>query len=717
MADYHNDSPIENFEDDRYGITPFAKALAKSLVNIKSPVGTTIALNGPWGSGKSSAVNLIRRELKNQGDEKLIVSDFKCWWYRGEEALALAFLQELHSTLKDSLGDKVKDLIPSLTQKLLQAGPIIGTAVSLASGSPWAALIPGASKFMSAFFPDGKTVEKTFKKLSKVLEQENRRFLIIVDDIDRLSPEEAISVFRLIKSIGQLPNVMYLLVFDRLLADKAVETRYPSEGPHFLEKIIQAGFELPAPMQTDLNNAILSSLERICGSPDQSQIQRIMNVFYDVVAPYITSPRHVARFQNAISVTWPAISKEVSVADFMALETLRLYEPTLFKAIRAGKVVVCGTRQQGDREQRDESRLEPFLHEVPESRRKVAKLALLRLFPRLEAMGYGDSFWQQCDAERRVCVKSHFDTYFRLSLSDETLPLERIKDLIARANDREFVQATIRSAAQSERRTKSSMVPIYLDEMNTHALNVSKDNVEPLLSALFEIHDEIDLKKDADRGFMGMANTSLRFHWLIRRLTGDRFSIAERSAMYKKAIASASVGWLVNFVSSARDDYREREGQQRREEDCLVSQESLGDLTTCALDAIRSAAADMSLLKHQDLTYLLYRWRDFLSNDPSEVRKWTDGLLSNPEALVILARGLTSQSWSMGMGGFGALGDRVSMPTTIAQIDDKTDILNVQAFRKALDGLVTNKSIEGDSLTTVKDFLEAWNRKQNGREH
>jgi predicted KAP-like P-loop ATPase len=184
MADYHNDSPIENFEDDLYGVTPFAKALAKSFVNIDSPVGTTIALNGSWGSGKSSAVNLIRRELKNLGNERLVVTDFKCWWYRGEEALALAFLQDLHSTLKDSLGDKVKDLIPSLTQRLL------GTAVSLASGSPWAALIPSASKFVSAFFPDGKTVETTFKKLSTVLEQENRRFLIIVDDIDRLSPEE-----------------------------------------------------------------------------------------------------------------------------------------------------------------------------------------------------------------------------------------------------------------------------------------------------------------------------------------------------------------------------------------------------------------------------------------------------------------------------------------------------------------------------------------------
>ena len=109
------------------------------------------------------------------------------------------------------------------------------------------------SKFLSTFFPKGETVEKTFRKLAKVLEDQGRRCLVIIDDIDRLSPDEALGVFRLVKSVGRLPNVMYLLVFERELAEKMIQERYPSEGPQFLEKIIQAGFELPAPLQTDLN--------------------------------------------------------------------------------------------------------------------------------------------------------------------------------------------------------------------------------------------------------------------------------------------------------------------------------------------------------------------------------------------------------------------------------------------------------------------------------
>lgn len=56
MSKHFNDSPIETLKDDRYGITPFAESIAKSIMNIAAPEGTAIALHGPWGSGKSSAV-------------------------------------------------------------------------------------------------------------------------------------------------------------------------------------------------------------------------------------------------------------------------------------------------------------------------------------------------------------------------------------------------------------------------------------------------------------------------------------------------------------------------------------------------------------------------------------------------------------------------------------------------------------------------------------
>lgn len=672
------------------------------------------ALYGPWGSGKSSAVNLIRAALKTSGDDKLVVSDFKCWWYRGEEALALAFLQSLHGTLRGSLGDKVKDLIPNMAQRLLQAGPTVGAAVTLASGVPLTALFTGGSKFVSTFFPAGDSLEKTFHKLSEVLAKEDRRFLIVIDDIDRLSPDEAIATFRLVKSVGRLPNVMYLLVFDRELAEKAVQGRFPSEGPHFLEKIIQAGFELPQPLQSDLNTAVLRAIQDTCGDPDEEQVVRTMNLFYDVVAPYITTPRHVARYQNAISVTWPAIAGEVNVADFIALETLRLYEPLLFQAIRARKEEVCGVRDPHDERRGHEDRLEPFLAGLPPARHELAKAALQRLFPKLEEVGYGSEWIARWDAGRRICVEAHFDTYFRLTLSDEALPVGVIEELSRRADDTAFVETTMREAARTTRRNGKSMIPVYLDELNTHASKIAKEHVTAFLSTLFEIFDEIDLPGDAERGFASMANTNLRYHWLLRRLTHERFTPEERSNALVTAAQSASLGWLVDFTSSAvREHDEDRKGGAKPEGECLVHASAIEPLKNQTLKAIRAAAEDGTLIVHRDLVSILFRW-SALSGDASEIRAWTSDRILEDEGLVALARDFTGQSWSMGMGGFGSLGDRVSRARVVAQISDDIDIIDPVAFRIRLEEAVASDRLSPEQKKDIETFLDAWNRKRAG---
>ena len=716
MSNYFNDSPIETPADDRYGIAPFARSIAECIRSLKNPVGTTIALNGPWGSGKSSAVNLMRGEFNKTNLDLLVISDFKCWWFRGEEALALAFLQNLHMLLSNTLKDKVKDLVPKLGRGLLQAGPVIGAAVALTPAGVLGPLTSTATAFTKRFFAHGDTLETIFRKLARVLEEEDRRFLIIIDDIDRLSPEEAIAIFRMVKSFGRLPNIMYLLVFDRSLADRAAEEYYPSEGPYFLEKIIQLSFELPMPSRTDLNRDIISSIETICGVLDDEHIQPLMNMFYDVVTPYLTTPRHVARFHNAISSTWPAIAQEIRIADFIALETLRLYEPSLFQEIRSNKSKLCGVRDSNDGgDTGSDTRFELFLDGVDGANCETARLALQRLFPRLEEVGYGREYQPMWDADRRVCVEAHFDTYFRLSLSQETLSVKRIAEIIDRADDREFIQKIFHEAASTRRNNGTSMVPVLLDELTTHAPRVEKEHVEPLLSVLFDIHDEIDLDIDKDHGAMAFSNTSLRFHWLIRRLTAQRFTLDERTSLYMATTRYASLGWLVDFVSSAKGGYRRRDDGPRSEEDCLTREDVIAELVDRALTAIRTAAEDGSLLQHQDVIYILYRWRDFLDNDPSEVRSWTDPLLYNNDALVILARVLTGESWSRGIGMFG-LGDRVPRQTIRVQIDDNTDILDVAGFLTALESLQARGVLDDKSQIIVDAFLAAWQRRVEGHD-
>ena len=242
-------------------------------------------------------MNLIRHHLKDDVKHgRLELIDFKCWWFRGEEALTLAFLQELNASLSKSLGDKAKELIPRLGKALLQAGPVVGPAMNIVTGGIWGALTAGSMDYAKRFFSESESIEKTFERLSKALYEQNKRFLVLIDDIERLTPNST-AWCRLVNPLGDY-QTKYLLVFDRELAEKAVTEMYPSEGPHFLEKIIQASFELPLPARRIPNSAALSQIETLCGPlKDSDQLRRFMNLFYDAVSPYLNTPRDLLGYR------------------------------------------------------------------------------------------------------------------------------------------------------------------------------------------------------------------------------------------------------------------------------------------------------------------------------------------------------------------------------------------------------------------------------------
>ncbi|MCD4650818.1 MAG: NTPase KAP [Candidatus Cloacimonetes bacterium] len=418
--------------------------------------------------------------------------------------------------------------------------------------------------FVKRFFPEGDSIEKLFQQLSKALDQQNKRFLVLIDDIDRLSPNEALLVFRLVKSVGRLPNVMYLLAFDRELAEKAVTEMYPSEGPHFLEKIIQASFELPLPARDDLNLAALSQIESLCGSPkDKDQLRRFMNIFYDTISPFLSTPRDLTRLSNSMAVSWPAVACEVDTADYVALEVMRLFEPLLYNAIRSNKDRLCGVRSSYGNHEEPEKEIQFFLEILPEKNREQAKLSLMRLFPRLENVGYSSSFVEEWEAQRRVCTKKHFDTYFRMTIGDETLSINEIEEFISNAGDKEFVKNSFKKALQIIRKNGRSKVPLLFDELNVHAQKIEKEKFQPLISAIFEIADDIYREEDCERGGFSIGDNYLRIHWFIRKLTFDRCDLNGRNEIFKSACKNAQVGWLTDFTRSTISDHFPREDLSR----------------------------------------------------------------------------------------------------------------------------------------------------------
>lgn len=704
-----NDSPIVIPDDDRFGITGFAKAIASSIKGIKTPIGSTIAINGAWGSGKSSAINLIKHYLQNEiKKEEIVLIDFNCWWFHGEEALTLAFLQSVNNALRKKVDKKAKDFLPKIGKFLLQTGPVIGPAINLATGGIGGSLVSGSMDFAKKYFPD-ENIENLFNRLFSLLESQSNRFLVVIDDIDRLTPNEAILIFRLIKSVGRLPNIIYLLAFDRELAEKAVLEVFPSEGSHFLEKIIQASFEIPLPSNEDINTATLFQIQRICGFPnDEADLLDFYNIFYDGVIPFINKPRDLVRLSNSLSISFPAVVGEVNLGDYIALEVIKLFEPKLYNYIRNNKNKVCNNGQQYTKDEDKIRDLNILVLLVSEDKQEYFSNSLKRMFPRFDRVNYDSSFYDQWSFRKKICIEKHFETYFRMALASERIPAEEIHKIIENAGNEEYLISAFKTAFSTLLKNGKSQIPELLEELKIHSSEIHEKDIKNCICTLFKIADDIYREEDSENGFYGFGTNYRRIHWLIRRLMFDRFSLEQRSSIFISACKEAQVGWLVDFTDSAIYDYSPREGRKPNPpEKCLIREEEIGALKAITIEVIKKSAGNGTLISHCRIVQILYTWFSLSSDNGDEVRSWVSSHLDDNTFLVSMASACTGESWSQGMGLFG-LGDRVAVRNVRASIEGIDKILNPTLLRSKLQAAIQTRSLAKNDSMKIETFLEAW---------
>ncbi len=695
-----NDSPISHNDEDLYNVIPFVKVISSSISKINNPIGTTIALTGAWGSGKSSILNLLIEDIR-KNKSNITVFDFKPWWYRGDDELIHGFLQELSLSLGSVYGKKAKKILKSISKRLLPMKSLIVSGLQFTPLFWLAGFLESIITFFEKITTKDKPLDALFKELEDLLKANNKRILVVIDDLDRLSPDEALAMFRLVKSVGRLPNVIYLLAYDKELSEKIVTEKYPAEGAHYLEKIIQAEFNIPLPNEVDLQVALFNSVVNICSISSDEANPQFMNIFHDILCPLMTTPRKINRFINVISITWPAIKGEVNAADYLGMEAMRLYLPKVHKKIRSNRVYLCGLAYKDDREEKSRV-IEDIISEFSDKEKEWLKNALKRIFPKLENATYDSGYHNAWISEKRICNEIYFDIYFRLSLGDDNLSVEQVNKLIENADNTNYIKNVFKDAKKNMRRSGKSMVPVYLDALEINANKIEKDKVKVLITTLFEIFDDVDLSDDDVNSFGKYTNTRFRYHWLIRALTRDRFSIVERTQIYMNAIKFASLGWIVEFVSSAVDGYREnKNGHQTSIDDCLVAEDSLPEFKAIALKSIESAAKDGSLIHHKDVITILYRWINYNDNNPGVVKTWTEKLFNEPSSMASLARGMISISFSM------TAGDRVAQKSDRINVKQDTEVIDFPLFIQKLNELLAANKFSVADAHTVNRFLTA----------
>ena len=262
-----DDLPKENpWQDDRLGYRPFAERLAKVIRALPAPNGYAIGLHGKWGSGKSTAINFVKAFVKKYNDEadsreeSINIVDFRPWIISGHQDLVAGFFKVLF----ESIGKRPSFLKRQMNRlmfvgratadPLIDAVATVAIAIDPTGGTATKALTTVAKKSAATAidrFLAEPSLQAAYKKLRDELKQSGKRFLVTIDDLDRLDDTEIRTIMQMVKTVGSLPNVIYLLAYDRDVVWPVLDGDRKG-GPKFAEKIVQQELELPRPSKDAL---------------------------------------------------------------------------------------------------------------------------------------------------------------------------------------------------------------------------------------------------------------------------------------------------------------------------------------------------------------------------------------------------------------------------------------------------------------------------------
>ena len=351
---YDKDKPIVVCSEDLLDRQCFSQEFGKALYEYNGADGLVVGLYGKWGSGKTSVLNMAKEEIKRliKEKEKKVISnsfkeflsklfqfmhkhnkteiiEFSPWNYSDKNNLISLFFQSLKYKLcrknSSSIGKNIKKALKIYIYAIraLEIVPTVGPAL--------APVLKTIVKVLQS--PD---LNEAKRKLSEQLREYDGKIIVFIDDIDRLTAPQIRDIFQLVKQVGDLPNIIYVLAMDREIVCNALSKFHNIDGNEYLEKIVQVAFEIP-----ELNKSKLCAIfhEKLCNVVDAlpDHVIRDENywekVFEDCVSPYITNLRDVIRLINTFQFRYGVLYRHVSFEDMLCITTLEVFNPQLYKWI------------------------------------------------------------------------------------------------------------------------------------------------------------------------------------------------------------------------------------------------------------------------------------------------------------------------------------------------------------------------------------------------
>lgn len=245
---------------DRFGRTTLIRNLAQAISTSVSKNGSlVVSLEGPWGSGKTSAKNMLKESLTecwankrkhSNNYPRLINAEFDPWLFSGSNDVVSLMFSSIINAIDVYLPEELEKRT-SFSRKIEAAGKALDTASHIDPSGILKSASDALQWVSENLNPTDNNVKPLIQARNELIRQlrslpEDYAIVVYIDEIDRLDDKDIATLFKALKSVGNLPHVIYVPVFDREIVTAALDkVTQQGRGNQYLEKIIQIPIVLP----------------------------------------------------------------------------------------------------------------------------------------------------------------------------------------------------------------------------------------------------------------------------------------------------------------------------------------------------------------------------------------------------------------------------------------------------------------------------------------
>jgi len=333
------DSPIKSTSKDKFSRKNFADKIAiKIQSKIHNPDAGSLALgiNGPWGSGKTSFMYMIKEGL--QPDNRIII-DFNPW----RSSTSMKIIEDFFEVLVTELSRYDEELSSTINEYAKTLTEIDENRITKGINT------------ISNFLFDGLDKSQSYERINKSIAKSKKQLLIFIDDLDRLDKREIVEVLRLIRNTANFNNLVYIVSYDKDYVLEAIKSFNKHNYKSFLEKIFQFEFTLPAYEESVNRETIKSLLKSQLPENFHKQIDWVLDdrplSGLNFTNEIIRTQRDAVRLANSILFEIEPIKNEIFFYDFYLLQLLKLKYPKIYSALvdNRYKFFISGQDDKGDK--------------------------------------------------------------------------------------------------------------------------------------------------------------------------------------------------------------------------------------------------------------------------------------------------------------------------------------------------------------------------------